>query len=38
MSMSDEWLNAIYWSSPLFGIFIMKQCVEFSLIFLGKAK
>ena len=37
-SMSDEWLNAIFWSSCLFGIFIIKYCVEFSVIFFGAAK
>ena len=36
--MSDEWLNAIFWSSCLFGIFIIKYCVEFSVIFFGAAK
>ena len=30
-SISDEWLNVIFWSSPLFGIFMIKKCVEFSL-------
>ena len=24
-SISDEWFNAIWWSSPLFEIFIMKS-------------
>ena len=37
-SISDEWLNAICWSSCLFGIFILKWFVEFSLIFFDTAK
>ena len=37
-SMSDEWLNAIFWSSYLFGIFIIKYCVECSVIFFDAAK
>ena len=23
-SVSDEWLNASYWSSPIFGVFIIE--------------
>ena len=30
-SISDEWFISICWSSPLFGIFIIKECVQFSL-------
>ena len=30
-SISDERLDAIYWSSLLLGIFMIKQCVAFSL-------
>ena len=37
-SMSDEWLNATLWSSCLFGTFIIKYCVERSVIFFGAAK
>ena len=33
--MSDEWFSAICWSSLLFGIFIMKKWVEFSLTSFG---
>ena len=33
--MSDEWFNAIWQSSLLFGIFIMKKCVVFSLTTFG---
>ena len=29
--MSDEWLDSICWSSLLLGIFMIKQCVTFSL-------
>ena len=35
---SDEWSNAIYWSSSLFGIFIIKKCVEISLTSFGTVK
>ena len=35
--MSDEWLDAICWSSLLLGIFMIK-CVGFSLIVLGTLK
>ena len=34
-SVSDEWFNAVCWSSLLFRIFIIKKCVEFSLTFYG---
>ena len=37
-SMSDEWFNAICWSSLLFGIFIIKKWVEFSLTSFGTLK
>ena len=30
-SVSDKWLNVICWGSCLFGIFIWKKCVQFSL-------
>ena len=33
--MSDEWFSATCWSSLLFGIFIMKKWVEFSLTSFG---
>ena len=36
--MSDEWLNAICWSSCLFGIFITKKSVVFSLTYFGTLK
>ena len=36
--MSDEWLIAVYWSSLLFGIFIMKKWVVFSLTPFGTIK
>ena len=29
--MSDEWFDAIWWIFRLFGIFIIKECIEFSL-------
>ena len=29
--MSDDWFNAIYWSSLLLGIFIIKKYVVLSL-------
>ena len=32
---SDEWLDAICWSSLLLEIFIIKEFVAFSLIVLG---
>ena len=34
--MSDEWLNAIYWSSFLLGTFPIKECVEFTQYVLGR--
>ena len=37
-SMSDEWLDAFCYSSPLFGIFMLKLCVGFSLIVLDDSK
>ena len=37
-TISDEWLNTIWWSSRLSGIFIIKECVEFSLIFFDTEK
>ena len=36
--MSDEWFNAICWSSLLFGIFIIKKWVVFSLTSFGALK
>ena len=36
--ISDEWFNAICWSSLLFGIFMVKKCVEFSLTSFGTLK
>ena len=36
--MSDEWFNAICWSSPLFEIFVIKRWVEFSLTSFGTLK
>ena len=33
--MSDEWFSAICWSSLLFGIFMIKKWVEFSLTSFG---
>ena len=36
--ISDEWFNAICWSSLLFGIFMIKKCVEFSLTSFGTLK
>ena len=30
--ISDEWLNAIRWSSLFLGIFVIKHCAEFNLI------
>ena len=36
--VSDEWFNAICWSSLLSGIFIIKKCVEFSLTSFGTLK
>ena len=37
-SMSGEWLEAIFLSSNLLGIFMIKQCIVFSLIVLGTLK
>ena len=37
-SMSHEWFNAICWICLLFGIFMIKKCVEFSLISFGILK
>ena len=36
--ISDEWFVAICWSSFLFGIFIIKKCVVFSLTSFGTLK
>ena len=36
--MSDEWFYTIFWSSISLGIFMIKQCVEFSLIVLNTLK
>ena len=36
-SIFKQWLNEICWSSVLFGIFILKQCVEFCLTSFGTA-
>ena len=36
--MSDEWLSAICWSSLLFGSFMTKKWVEFSLTSFGTLK
>ena len=36
--MSHAWLTAIYWNSNLLRTFMMKECVEFSLLFFGTAK
>ena len=36
--ISDEWFNAICWSSLLFGIFMIKKSVEFSLTSFGTLK
>ena len=36
--MSDEWLDAIFWSSRLLGIFMIKESAAFSLIVLGILK
>ena len=35
-SISDEWFNAVCWSFCLSEAFIIKQSVEFSLIFLAQ--
>ena len=36
--MSDEWLNAICWSSLLYGIFEIRKWVIFSLTSFGTLK
>ena len=36
--ISDEWFNAICWSSLLFGISMVRKCVEFSLTSFGTLK
>ena len=36
--MSDEWFRALYWSSVLFGIFMIKNWLEFSLTSFGTLK
>ena len=36
--MSDEWFNAIYWSSLLFQVFMIKKWVELSLTSFGTLK
>ena len=36
--MSHEWFSAICWISLVFGIFIIKKWVEFSLSSLGTLK
>ena len=36
--MFDEWLYAVCWSSLFIGVFILKKCVVFSLIFFGSLK
>ena len=36
--MSDEWFSAICWSSLLFGIFMIKKLVKFSLTSFGTFK
>ena len=33
--MFDEWFSSICWNSLLFGIFMMKKWLEFSLISFG---
>ena len=38
VSISDEWFNAICWSSLLFGIFAIKKWVVFSLTSFGTLK
>ena len=37
-SLSGKRLNAVCWSSCLFGIFITEKCVQFSLIFFRTEK
>ena len=36
--MSDKWFSEICWSSLLFGIFMIKKWVEFSLTSFGSLK
>ena len=36
--MSEELFNAIYWSSLLFGVFMIKKWVELSLTSFGTLK
>ena len=38
MSISDEWFYAISWSPVLFGIFMMKKGIEFSVTSFGNLK
>ena len=35
---SEEWFIAVCWSSLLFGIFIIKKCVVFSITSFGTLK
>ena len=37
-SITDEWFNSVCESSLLFGIFMIKKCVEFSLTSFGTLK
>ena len=37
-SISDEWLNAICWSSRFLEIFIIRQCLEIGLIVFSTEK
>ena len=37
-SIYDEWFNAVWWSSLLFGISIITKCVVFSLTSFGTSK
>ena len=36
--ISDKGFDAIFWSTVLLGIFMIKQCVAFSVIVLGTSK
>ena len=36
--ITDEWFNSVCESSLLFGIFMIKKCVEFSLTPFGTLK
>ena len=38
MSISDEWFYAVNWSSVLFGIFMIKKGVEFTVTSFGNLK